>query len=187
MTKKLRDTLDEGQIKQRSQMMAILNLNLALVSIKQKNAAQIIKHSMEAIKIDPQNAKGHYRLYQGYKLNNDFELAKQSLVTAIKLQPNDPVLREEHKHLKELKSEKEKQWYSKMNGFYNKTKLSEIDQQETKDQLLKQKLQRKHESQRTEGHKADSFSKTSQTSAFNSGEHHFHQQEESKEHSCEEQ
>jgi Tfp pilus assembly protein PilF len=63
MTKKLRDTLDEDQIKQRSQMMAILNLNLALVSIKQKNAAQIIKHSMEAIKIDPQNAKGHYRLY----------------------------------------------------------------------------------------------------------------------------
>jgi hypothetical protein len=54
-------------------------------------------------------------------------------VTAIKLQPNDPVLREEHKHLKELKSEKEKQWYSKMNGFYNKTKLSEIDLQETKD------------------------------------------------------
>lgn len=128
MAKKLRDTLTEEELKERESMMAILNLNLALVSLKQKNVNHVIKHAQEAIKIDPTNAKAYFRLFQGYKMNNDFELAKAAIIRAIKLQPNDPVLREEHRCLKELKTEKEKQWYTKMNGFYSKSKLTEIDE-----------------------------------------------------------
>lgn len=39
------------------------------------------------------------------------------------LEPNDRSMRNEHKKLCDEKGAKEKEWYSKMKGFYNGPKL----------------------------------------------------------------
>jgi hypothetical protein len=58
-----------------------------------------------------------------YKLNNDLDQAKESLFDAHKLEPNNELIRKEYKQLVALKSEKEKEWYSKMNGFLDSDKM----------------------------------------------------------------
>jgi len=60
----------------------------------------------------------------------DYDRAKENFLLAIKFAPSDEHLRSEYKKLMEIKSAKEKVWYSKMNGFYAGSKLDEIEQKD---------------------------------------------------------
>jgi len=62
--------------------------------------------------------------------NGELEPAKVSILAAIKLSPNDPKLREEYKILMELMNKKHKEWFQKMNGFMNTSKMREIEEQD---------------------------------------------------------
>jgi hypothetical protein len=60
------------------------------------------------------------------------------------LAPSDVNLRNEYKHLTDLKASKEQQWYSKMSGFLHSDKMARIDRQDEEETILREKLQRKH-------------------------------------------
>lgn len=51
-------------------------------------------------------------------------------------------MRVEHKKLSAEKSSKEKEWYSKMSGFYSKDKLARIENQDEEQTLLREKVKR---------------------------------------------
>lgn len=65
-----------------------------------------------------------------HKLNNDLDPAKDHLVQAVKLEPGNQAMRAEYKALIELKTKKEKEWYSKMNGFFDSDKLKNIEKKD---------------------------------------------------------
>lgn len=143
MPKKIRDSLTEDQKEQRTNYMVTLNLNLSLVHYKRNQPIDAVKKAKEAIELNPNEVKAHYRLGMAYKLNNDLDLAKQSLMDAIKIEPNNELIRKEYKQLVALKSEKEKQWYSKMSGFLNSDKMKQIEKKDHEEQKLKHKIRRK--------------------------------------------
>ena len=89
MPKKIRDGLTEEQKKQRTETMIILNLNLSLCHFKRKQTSDAIKHAKEAVALDPQNGKAHYRLSVAHKLNKDLDPAKEHLAEAVRLEPNN--------------------------------------------------------------------------------------------------
>lgn len=104
------------------------------------NAKEAIKNCLEAIKLDPKSVKAFYRLSKAQVIANDYEGAKKSLVEAIKLDPGSKSLREEYDVLTDAKDAKEKEWYAKMSGFYNSSKLDQIEQKDEEQKLLKEKL-----------------------------------------------
>ena len=130
MPSNIRDSLDDSQKKQRNEIMLILNLNLSFCHLKRNAATDAIKFAKEAINIDSNSSKGHYRLAMAYKLNKDLDPAKEHLKTAAKLEPNNKNIREEYEQLCDLKTKKEKEWYSAMSGFYNSEKLKRIEKKE---------------------------------------------------------
>lgn len=143
MPKKIRDGLTDEQKDKRTSYMVMLNLNLSLVHFKRNQSIDAVKKAKEAIELNPKEVKGFYRLGMAYKQNNDLDLAKQALMDAIKLEPNNELIRKEYKQLVALKSEKEKQWYSKMSGFLNSDKMKQIEKKDEEDQKLKYKIRRK--------------------------------------------
>jgi Tfp pilus assembly protein PilF len=68
-----------------------LNLNLSIIHCKKTPAAPLdaIKCAKEAINIDENSCKAHYRLALSYKQLNDFENAKLSMKQAVLLEPNN--------------------------------------------------------------------------------------------------
>ena len=58
------------------------------------------------------------------------------------MQPDDPALRSEFKSLLDVKNEKERQWYSKMDGFYRNAKLNNLEASETAEAELREKIKR---------------------------------------------
>jgi hypothetical protein len=75
--------------------------------------------------------------------NGELEPAKVSILKAIELSPNDLTLRAEYKKLMDLMNKKHKEWFQKMNGFMNTSKMREIEQQDKEEQILKEKLLKK--------------------------------------------
>ena len=125
--KKIRDGLNQEQKDERIKIMVILNLNLSYCHIKRKDWNKAIKHAKDVIDLDPTECKGHYRLATAYMNNNDLDQAKESYIAALKINPNDKQIRKEYGELIAEKSKKEKEWYSKMNGFYSSDKHKKIE------------------------------------------------------------
>jgi tetratricopeptide (TPR) repeat protein len=142
MPKKIRDGLSEDQKNERISTMVVLNLNLSLCHLKRGVAHDAIKHAKDAVELDPENSKAHFRLAMAHKLNNDLDPAKEHLATAVKLEPGDRSLRKEYESLMELKSKKEKEWYSKMSGFFDSKKLKDIEKKDEVQEKLRFKIKR---------------------------------------------
>lgn len=140
MTKKMRDSLNEEQAAKKNEALHTLLINLALCHIKRNNAKEAIKSAKDAIIINDKNPKAHYRLAQAYKMENDYDRTKESLILAIKLAPNDQNLRKEYKELMDIMNAKHKEWYGKMNGFLHSDKMQEIEQKDEEEHILKEKL-----------------------------------------------
>mmetsp|Transcript_8187 Transcript_8187/g.11340 ORF Transcript_8187/g.11340 Transcript_8187/m.11340 type:complete len:87 (+) Transcript_8187:637-897(+) len=81
---------------------------------------------------------------QAYRAENDFDRAQDNFKQAIKLAPNDNELRAEYQTLLEVKNAKEKQWYSKMKGFYNKDGVNKIIEEDEKREALREKIRRQN-------------------------------------------
>ncbi len=110
--------------------------------LKKNMPHEVIKHAQEALTYEKKNPKAYYRLHQAYKVMNDLDRAKENLLLAIELQPNDLGMRSEYKKLSDEKGAKEREWYSKMSGFYNGSKLGKIEVKDAEDTLLRQKVER---------------------------------------------
>ena len=65
--KKILNSLNDEQTKQRLCILVILNMNMAYVHLKRKDNLKAAKHSKDAIAIDPKNSKAHYRHYLACK------------------------------------------------------------------------------------------------------------------------
>lgn len=93
MPKKIRDLLDGYQKNERIETMVVLNLNLSLCHYNRGVAFDAVKHAKDAVALAPESSKAHYRLAMAYKLNNDLEPSKEHMTEAIKLEPNNVMLR----------------------------------------------------------------------------------------------
>ena len=148
--KKIRDGLTEEQKDERIRTMVILNLNLSLCHLKRKDWNKAIKHAKDVIDLDPTECKAHYRLATAYSNNNDLDQAKEAYVAALKICPNDKQIRKDYQELVSLKSKKEKEWYTKMNGFYGSEKHARIEANDKDQTELKAKIIRKMNRRREE-------------------------------------
>ena len=123
--------------------MHILLLNIALCHLKRNNPREAVKCCKEAIEVKSDNPKAFYRLGVAQKANGELEPAKESLLKAINLSPNDQIIRSEYKSLMDLMNVKHKEWYQRMNGFLQSDKMREIEQRETEENLLREKILKK--------------------------------------------
>lgn len=143
MPKKMRDGLNLDEQNQRSDCLHILLLNIGLCFLKRGQFREAVKFCKEAIEHKPTNPKAFYRLAVAQRENGELEPAKVSILKAIELSPNDLTLRGEYKKLMDLMNKKHKEWFQKMNGFMNTSKMREIEEQDKEEQILKEKLLKK--------------------------------------------
>ena len=71
---------------------------------------------------------------------NDLDRAKDNYMLAIKYAPDDKSIRAEYKELCTIKGAKEKEWYSKMQGFYKNPKMERIETTDKQEALLREKV-----------------------------------------------
>ena len=64
------------------------------------------------------------------------------MLEAVKLEPHNEGMRAEYRELVALKTKKEKEWYTKMSGFYDSTKLKKIEEADRDDEKLRHKIKR---------------------------------------------
>lgn len=95
--------------------------------------AEAIKLATEASELDSKSAKAFYRIHCGHKALGDLDKAKENLVKACGLEPNDRGMRAELKKLSEEKAHKENQWRLKMSGFYQSAKLRQLEADDARD------------------------------------------------------
>jgi len=150
MPKRMRETITEEQRIEKENCILRLNLNLALCFYKKGMKNETIKHAEQALEVDPLSAKAHFRIYQAQMLNNDFEKASAALRKAIDVEPNNKVFRQEWGVLKEIKSKKEKEWASKMQGFYERAELTKMEAEEEEEKELREKVWQKVQREREE-------------------------------------
>ena len=115
-----------------------------MVFLKKGSAKEAIKYAKFAIEIDPTSCKAHFRAYKAHRLNNDLDSAKINLREAVHAEPNNMEVRREYQELCDTKSKKEKEWYSKMSGFYNTDKMRKLEMSDAIDKELMSKIKRKH-------------------------------------------
>ena len=124
--------------------MNILYANSALCELKRGRYQECIKSCRCALEYVANNPKVYYRMAQAYKAENDFDRAQENFKQAIKLAPGDSELRTEYQKLMEIKNAKEKQWYSKMKGFYHKEGVNKIIEQDERREILREKIRRQN-------------------------------------------
>jgi Flp pilus assembly protein TadD len=143
MPKTMRDSLTAKQSDQRLEAIQILLMNISLCHLKTNNTIDAVKTAKEAVEQWPENPKALYRLANAQRLNGDFEPAKETIVKAIKLDPGNKTLREEHKTICDIQKAKHRERFERMNGFYQSEKMREVEKQADEEELLKEKLRRK--------------------------------------------
>jgi tetratricopeptide (TPR) repeat protein len=143
MPRTMRDALNEEEKQKRIDAHHILLLNIALCNLKKDLPRDAVKCCKEAIDVKQDNPKAYYRLAVSQKLNGELEPAKESILTALKLAPNDPAIRAEYSALMDLMNAKHKQWFKKMNGFLHSDKMKEIEKSDQDEQVLKAKILKK--------------------------------------------
>lgn len=147
MSKKMRDSLSPEETNVKNDCMFVLCLNLSHCHLKREkpNVQSALRFAREALALNDKSPKAHYRLAMAQKANGEFDLARESLLEAIKLAPNDLTMREEFRKLKDLKEAKHKEWYSKMSGFLKSEKMQQIEENEENEKLLKEKMFKKYQ------------------------------------------
>jgi len=126
----------------RDEILNILNLNVAQCLLKKNMHNDAIKHCKEALTYVKHNPKAYYRMSIAYQALNDLDRAKENLEMAIKQEPNDRAMRVAFKALCDEKGKKEREWYSKMSGFYNSDKLDKVSQKDEEQTILREKIKR---------------------------------------------
>ena len=64
------------------------------------------------------------------------------MLAAVKLDPNNVPIRNEYSELCKMKTSKEREWFDKMNGFYGSDKLKQIENEDDKEIILREKIKR---------------------------------------------
>lgn len=142
MPKPQKESLNDEQKIRRDEILNVLHLNCAYCFLQKKMYADCIKFSKEAISYVKNNPKAYYRMFLAYKETNDLDRAKENLLEAIKLEPNDKKMREDYKKLVDVKTEKERMWNDKMKGFYNTKKFEDIGVKDEEEAELREKIKR---------------------------------------------
>ncbi|KAM9962990.1 hypothetical protein ACTFIW_006211 [Dictyostelium discoideum] len=98
--------LNEMENKLLKDTLIILYLNLASCNIKLKDGKRGISNCEKILELGGNTtAKFYYRMGQAYSLNKQYDSAKRCLVQAIRLEPNDKLLRDELENIKKLQEE----------------------------------------------------------------------------------
>lgn len=105
--------------KEVSTQEAAIFLNLSMCYLNMSNNSEAASAANRAIKADPSNAKGYFRLARALTGSKDYDEALNHISKAVELAPEDKgVLKEQHniKLLQKKHREAEKKKYSKMFG-----------------------------------------------------------------------
>lgn len=84
------------------------NNNLAACKIKTKDFSSAIVHCNKALDVDENNAKAYFRMGQAYALRGDFKEAKENLLRAEKLNPDDVAIKKELQNVAKKEAEYKK-------------------------------------------------------------------------------
>mmetsp|Transcript_30797 Transcript_30797/g.70633 ORF Transcript_30797/g.70633 Transcript_30797/m.70633 type:complete len:404 (-) Transcript_30797:137-1348(-) len=76
-------------------------LNLAACKCQQEEWDEVLTQCRLALEIDPRSVKAYYRRGQAYLARDNFELAKDSLLSAYDIEPKDPAVLELLRKLKQ--------------------------------------------------------------------------------------
>jgi len=96
-----------------------LSLNQAACYLKLRNPDAALVSSDKALAIDPTNVKGLFRRAQANAAKKEYDQAKQDLLNALKIDPNNGDVRNEFAKVKQLQEEEKKKQakvYSNMFG-----------------------------------------------------------------------
>jgi len=91
---------NNNNIKQLKDLLIVLYLNLATCNIKLQDGNRAIANCEKVVEMGGNTAKLYYRMGQAYSLNQQYDSAKRCLVQAIRLEPNDKLLRDELEKIK---------------------------------------------------------------------------------------
>ncbi|KAF2072343.1 hypothetical protein CYY_006338 [Polysphondylium violaceum] len=86
--------------KQLKDLLIVLYLNLASCNIKLQDGNRAIANCEKVAEMGGNTAKFYFKMGQAYSLNKQYESAKRCLVQAIRLEPNDKILRDELEKIK---------------------------------------------------------------------------------------
>eukprot|EP01132_Coremiostelium_polycephalum_P001521 gene1521-1914_t len=92
--------ISESNQKLLKDSLIVLYLNLATCNIKLKQGRNALLNCEKVVEIGGNTAKLYYKMGQAYALNKQYEPAKRSLVQAIRMEPNDKLLRDELENIK---------------------------------------------------------------------------------------
>jgi len=93
--------MDKGS-KAVSSVLVRVYLNKSMCYLRLENGGNAVKVSKKALGLDPNCVKAHYRLGKAYILLEQFEEARESLLCASRLKPNDAEIKKEMQRLEEL-------------------------------------------------------------------------------------
>ena len=126
----------------RNEVLNILFLNCAHCFLKKKMYPQCIKAANDAITYVASSPKAYYRIALAYKEQNMLDEAKENFEKAIKLAPADKGLRDEYEKFLTFKKEKEQKQWKSMAGFFNNSKMDEMERKEKAETTLREKIKR---------------------------------------------
>lgn len=138
-----RDTLSEHEFSvHRLEIIGILEVNAAQCFFRRSLFKDCLKHCQEALSLKHNEVKAHFWMYKAYAQLKDLDNAKASLEAAIKLVPGDRSLRQEHQTFCKQKQQKEREWESKMSGFFGTHKMQKIEENDDNEAQLRRKVER---------------------------------------------
>ena len=77
-----------------------------------------------------------------YKELQDLDRAKEHMLAAVKLDPQNGPMRAEYAELVKMKTSKEREWFDKMSGFYGSDKHQKIEKNDEQEMILREKIKR---------------------------------------------
>ncbi|KAI9002010.1 hypothetical protein BC832DRAFT_561964 [Gaertneriomyces semiglobifer] len=100
------------------------HLNMAACYLKLQKFEKAVSSCDKVIKIDPNNAKAHFRRGQAHFSMNDVDKAAADLIKAGQLAPNDAGIREELTKVRQKQRELDEKSRREWMGVFNKGNLS---------------------------------------------------------------
>jgi tetratricopeptide (TPR) repeat protein len=82
---------DGAETEAKPVLVALWN-NMALCQIRLNRAADAIESAEEVLKLEPENAKAHFRLGDAYAAQKEYALAKPMLTKAAELEPKNAAI-----------------------------------------------------------------------------------------------
>ena len=144
MPKAMKETATEEQEHSKAELIKSLLLNVAFSYLQTTDQWQKAEKSLDQVlQLDPKSVKALYRKALVLKKKGEYDDAKEHVIRAIEVEPNNKVLRGLHSELNAKKRERAEKWKKEMGGFFYKERFRKMEVEEEEDRFLKAKIEQK--------------------------------------------